>query len=90
MSITEDLADALAQDTIAALDLLDDGEQIIQDVGRVVGATSITTQEAFFTAARVRLSETRARAYLEKRIAEAKAGQAASAPPPSSEDDIEY
>mgnify|MGYP001097942040 CR=1 FL=1 len=89
MGITEDLADALAKDTIEALDLFDD-EQLIQDVARVIGAGSMTTQEAFLTAARVRLSEKRGREYLLQRIAEAKQGKAATAPPPSPEDDIEY
>ncbi|SFI82627.1 hypothetical protein [Celeribacter neptunius] len=89
MGIMEDLADDLAKDTIDALDVVG-SEDLIQDVARVIGASSITTQEAFMTAARVRLSEKRAREYLNKRIAEAKAGLAASAPPPGAEDDIEY
>lgn len=89
MGVMEDLADDLAKDTIAALDLIQD-EQLIQDVARVIGASSITTQEAFLTAARVRLAEKRARDYLTKRITEAKEGRAASAPPPGAEDDIEY
>ncbi|PTQ71854.1 hypothetical protein [Celeribacter persicus] len=89
MGIMEDLADDLAKDTIAALDIIQD-EQLIQDVSRVIGASSVTTQEAFMTAARVRLAEKRARDYLQKRIAEAKGGRAASAPPPGAEDDIEY
>ena len=89
MSIMEDLADALAKDTIDALDIVGTDE-LIQDVARVIGASSVTTQEAFLTSARVRLSEKRARVYLEKRIEEAKKGLAAAAPPPSAEDDIEY
>ncbi|NIY78741.1 MAG: hypothetical protein HWE33_16550 [Rhodobacteraceae bacterium] len=89
MGIMEDIADDLAKETIAALDIVGTDE-LIQDVARVIGASSITTQEAFLTAARVRLSEARARQYLHKRIAEAKAGLEASAPPPGSEDDIEY
>ncbi len=89
MGIMEDLADGLAKDTIDAMDIIQD-EQLIQDVARVIGASSITTQEAFMTAARVRLSEKRARDYLKKRIAEAQKGLAPSAPPPGAEDDIEY
>ncbi|ALI54504.1 hypothetical protein [Celeribacter marinus] len=89
MGITEDLADQLAKDTIAALELFEN-EEVIQDIARVIGAGSVTTQEAYLTAARVRLSEKRGRDYLLQRIAEAKAGKAASAPPPSAEDDIEY
>lgn len=89
MGIMEELADALAKETIEAMEHFGDDEQIIQDVGRVVGASSVTTQEAFFTAARVRLAEKRGRAYLQTRIREAKEGLAASAPPPSAEDDVE-
>lgn len=90
MGIMEDLADDLAQDVIKVMDEIDD-EMLIQDVSRVIGATSTTTQEAFNTAARVRLSERRARTYLAQRLAEARAGAAdKTAPPPSAEDDIEY
>lgn len=89
MSIMEELADALAKDTIDALDIVGT-EELIQDVARVLGASSVTIQEAFLTSSRVRLSEKRARAYLLTRITEAQRGLAASAPPPSAEDDIEY
>lgn len=77
MSIMEDLADALARDTIAALDVIED-EELIQDVARVIGASSVTTQEAFLTAMRVRLSIKRAQDYLDKRVKEAKLGLEAS------------
>ncbi|MCA0043892.1 hypothetical protein [Celeribacter litoreus] len=89
MGIMEELADQLAKDTIDAIDIIQD-EQLIQDVARVIGASSVTTQEAFMTAARVRLAEKRARDYLQKRLAEAREGVAPSAPPPGAEDDIEY
>lgn len=89
MGIMEDLADDLAKDTIDAIDVVG-SDDLIQDVARVIGASSVTTQEAFLTAARVRLAEKRARDYLKKRIAEAQAGLDASAPPPGAEDDIEY
>ncbi|AJE47057.1 hypothetical protein [Celeribacter indicus] len=89
MGVMEELADALAKDTIAALDLVGD-DQLIQDVARVLGASSVTTQEAFMTAARVRLAEKRARDYLARRLHEAREGLAASAPPPGAEDDIDY
>jgi len=74
MGITEDLADALARDTIAVAEKLgDDG--LIAEVSKVIGASSTTTQEAFMTAIRVRLSEKRARAFLKERIAKGPAGQ---------------
>lgn len=77
MSILDDLADALARDTIAAAEHLGD-EELIAEVSRVIGAASTTTQEAFMTAIRVRLSERRARRYLEMRLAKGpKAGAGA-------------
>lgn len=68
MSIVEDLADALARNTIAAAEQLGD-EELIAEVSKVIGAASAITQEAFMTAIRVRLSERRARKYLEMRLA---------------------
>jgi len=67
-AITEELADKLAQEVIAAAEELGD-DQLIAEVSRVIGAASTTTQEAFMTAIRVRLSERRARAYLAQRLA---------------------
>lgn len=66
--ITEELADRLAQDVIAAAEELGD-DQLIAEVSKVIGAASTTTQEAFMTAIRVRLSEARARKYLAQRLA---------------------
>lgn len=72
MGITEDLADSLAQDTIAAAEAMGD-ENLIDEVSKVIGAASQTTQEAFMTAVRVRLSEKRARTFLKDKIAKFKA-----------------
>ncbi len=72
MSITEDLADALARDVIAASEEIDD-EELAARVAEVIGASSTTTQEAFLTAMRVRLSEARARKYLKDRLEKARA-----------------
>jgi hypothetical protein len=66
--ITEELADQLARDTIALAEELGD-ENLISEVSKVIGASSTTTQEAFMTAIRVRLSEARARAFLAARRA---------------------
>jgi hypothetical protein len=88
MGIMDDLADDLAKDAIKAMDAIGD-DQFIQHVSQVIGATSTTTQEAFNTAARVRLAERRARDYIIQRVKEYKAGQAPTAPPPSAEDDID-
>jgi hypothetical protein len=88
MGIMDDLADDLAKDAIKAMNAIGD-EQFIQQVSQVIGATSTTTQEAFNTAARVRLAERRARDYILKRVKEHKAGLNPTAPPPSAEDDVE-
>jgi hypothetical protein len=67
MGITEDLADKLARDTIIAAEELGD-DNLVAEVSRVIGAASVTTQEAFMTAIRVRLSERRAQQYLAERL----------------------
>ncbi len=70
MSVVEDLADALAKDTIEASKKLDD-PKLIDDVSEQLGALSSTSQEAYMTSIRIRLSEARARAFLERRLAAA-------------------
>lgn len=70
MSVAEDLADALAKDTIEAAEALND-DNLIDQVAKQLGASSQTTQEAFMTAVRVRLAEKRARNFLEKRLSSA-------------------
>ena len=69
MGVTEDLADALARDTIAAMDKIGD-DNLINEVAKQLAATSTTTEEAFLTAVRVRLAERRARAFLKTRLTE--------------------
>lgn len=73
MGVTEDLADALAQDAIAAADELGD-DRLIEEVAEALGATSSTTQEAFMTSVRVRLAERRARRLLEQKRAAGRGG----------------
>lgn len=67
-SIMEEVADSLARDVIKAAQELGD-DNLITEIGRVIGTSSTTTQEAFMTAVRVRLSEQRARAALAERVA---------------------
>ncbi len=67
MGVIEDVADALARDTIEAAERLGDDE-LIGEVSNQIGASSTTTQEAFMTSVRVRLAERRARRYLEERL----------------------
>ncbi len=63
MSVVEDLADALAKDTIHAAEELGD-PTLIDKVSKMLGDTSTTTQEAYLTAVRVRLAEARARKFI--------------------------
>ncbi|WP_099826631.1 hypothetical protein [Oceaniglobus indicus] len=63
MQLIEDLADELALEALAAAEASGD-DQIVDQVGEVLGASSQTLQEAYLTAVRVRRAETRARALL--------------------------
>lgn len=65
-SLMEEIADALARDTLRVVDETGD-EDLIALVGRTIGASSTTTQEAFTTAVRVRIAEERARRLLAQR-----------------------
>ena len=69
MGVTEDLADALARDTIVAMEKLGD-EDLIAKVAKQLGATSTTLEEAFRTSVRVRLAERRERAFLKSHVTE--------------------
>ena len=73
MGVVEDLADALALDALAAEAKTGD-DMLIDKVSEIIGADSVTTQEAFLTAIRVRKADRRARVYLDKRMTENPAG----------------
>ncbi|RBI87652.1 hypothetical protein DRV85_01665 [Rhodosalinus halophilus] len=79
MGVTEDLADALARDAIAAAEETGD-ERLIDEIAASLGDTSSTTQEAFMTSVRVRLAEKRARRLLETRLAAARAAATGHGP----------
>ena len=68
MSITEDIADRLAREAIAAAEDLGD-DNLIAELAKMIGTFSATTQEAFMTAIRVRISEKRAQKFLADKIA---------------------
>ena len=67
-ALMDEIADQLAQEVIGAAQELGD-DNLITEIGRVIGASSTTLQEAFMTAIRVRLSEQRARRALAERLA---------------------
>jgi hypothetical protein len=66
MGLTEDLADALARDTIAAMDELGD-DTLVAQVSKILASSSIAGQEAFMASVRVIQAERRARAFLAER-----------------------
>jgi hypothetical protein len=72
MGITEDLADALARDTMAAVDELgDDG--LVAQMSKILASSSIAAQEAFMAAVRVMQAERRARKHLDETLARGRA-----------------
>jgi len=70
MSVTEDLADALARDVLEAVEKLGD-PTLIEEIAKTLGTSSTVTQEAFMTAIRVRMAEARARVLLAQRLKKA-------------------
>ena len=64
-TIVEEIANKLALDALkAAKD--HDNDQIVEDVGEIIGATSSTTQESYLTFIRVHRANKRAQQYLDK------------------------
>lgn len=70
MSVTEDLADALARDVLEAVEMLGD-DTLIESIAKTLGTSSSVTQDAFMTAIRVRTAEARARKFLNERLKKA-------------------
>ncbi|MFU8882473.1 MAG: hypothetical protein ACNA7Q_08910 [Rhodobacterales bacterium] len=71
MSVTEDLADALARDVLEAVEKLGD-DTLIDAIAKTLGTSSSVTQDAFMTAIRVRTAEARARQLLNDRLRKGK------------------
>ena len=71
MGVVEDLADDLAVKVIEASKATNN-PRLIDDVAEEILKTSSTTQEAFLSAVRVRLSVERAEKYLASRLAKDK------------------
>ena len=72
MSTTTELAAKLAEDCIDVQDATGD-DRLFMEVGKVIGASSQTLEEAFLTAVRTRMAERQARAFLEQKIADHRA-----------------
>ncbi|OJY26236.1 MAG: hypothetical protein BGP11_12550 [Rhodobacterales bacterium 65-51] len=75
MGVTEDLADALARDVLAAQDEMEQ-ERFYLDVAKMLATVSPSMEEAFMTSVRVRLAERRARDYLNRRLGAHRKGAA--------------
>lgn len=71
-AIIEKMADDLARDAIEAADALGD-EDLVFDLAKLLASSSTTAEEAYLTAARVRMALMRARKALEERIDKAAA-----------------
>ncbi len=69
-----DLADKLAADTIKAMDALGE-DRLYEQVAKVLGASSQTSEEAYLTSMRIRLAERRARQFLTDHVKEAMAAK---------------
>ena len=69
-AIIEKMADELARDAIEAAETIGD-EELINNIGKMLASSSTTAEEAFLTAARVRMALMRARKFLEERIDQA-------------------
>ncbi|QBF31799.1 hypothetical protein [Thalassococcus sp. S3] len=75
MGTTETLAAKLAEDTMAAMDETGQ-DRLYTEVASVLAASSQSLEEAYLTEIRVRLSERGARAFLERKIKEARQAKA--------------
>lgn len=69
-AITDQMADELARDVIAAAEELRD-DRLIREVSDVLEAGSTTAMEAFMTSVRIRLAIKRGRKYLDDKVARA-------------------
>ena len=69
-AVLKELADKLAADTIKAMDALGD-DRLFEQVAKVLGASSQTSEEAYLTSIRIRLAERRGREFLNEHVKKA-------------------
>ena len=84
MGVTEDLADDLAMQVIKYAEASGD-DQVVDEIVRILGATSQTAEEAFLTSMRVRRANIKARALLLEKVKKFKAEQAAAQAAPGTD-----
>ena len=75
MALTDDLADALAIDVMAAMAETGD-DRLHERVAKAIGAMSPTMEEAFMTSMRLRLAERRGRMFFDAELARLRAARA--------------
>ncbi|MGB3316299.1 MAG: hypothetical protein WBB85_18005 [Albidovulum sp.] len=80
MPTTEELGIALAEDVLKAVEELGD-DAIINEVNKIVEASSSGLQEAYMAAIRAQRSSARAREHLDARLKRFRATAAAEAAP---------
>lgn len=76
MRTTEELGILLAEDVLKAVEETGD-EALVNDINKVIEASSSALQEAYMAAIRAQRSEAKARELLEARLKRARAAQAA-------------
>ncbi|WP_347310085.1 hypothetical protein [Defluviimonas sp. SAOS-178_SWC] len=76
MPTTEELAIALAEDVLKAVEETGD-EALVNDINKIIEASSSALQEAYMAAIRAQRSEAKARQMLDARLKRARAAQAA-------------
>ena len=84
MGILQDLTEALARDTMTAMDELGD-DRLHDRVSKVLLDMSPTTQEAYITAMRALLAERKGRIFLEQTLKAHREGTAAPKAPRNAE-----
>jgi hypothetical protein len=68
MAVTDELADLLARDVLAAMDEMGDDRFYIE-VAKMLASLSPSMEDGFMTSMRVRLAERRGRDFLDKYMA---------------------
>lgn len=80
MALLDDLADRLADDVMKAMAELGN-DRLYIDVGKVLGTSSPSMQEAFLTSIRLRLAAARGQKFLDDTMRAAREGGKAPAAP---------
>ncbi|MBN9887302.1 hypothetical protein [Salipiger abyssi] len=80
MSLAQELADKLAEDTFKVMKATGD-DRFFMEVAKVIGASSTTLEEAYLTSIRVRMAERRARQFILDRVKQAQAERGSKSEP---------